>query len=129
VELTRRRIESFNVGDLSDFFSRFDPEVVYHTRADEPDAHVCHGLDELKGLFATWFESFESLRIDAQEFIDAGDRVITVGLLRGRGKASGVEVKEPYLFVSTLRDGKVIEMREYATREEALSAVGLEEKS
>jgi hypothetical protein len=36
-----------------------------------------------------------------------------------------VEVREPYTWVGRWRDGKLVEIREYRTKAEALEAVGL----
>ena len=47
--------------------------------------------------------------------------------MRGRGRVSGADVTEAYVFVYKLREGLVVEGWEYRTRQEALKAVGLEE--
>jgi ketosteroid isomerase-like protein len=43
----------------------------------------------------------------------------------GRGRDSGAPVEIRETHVARLRDGKVIEVREYRTKPEALEAVGL----
>jgi ketosteroid isomerase-like protein len=46
----------------------------------------------------------------------------------GRGRASGVEIAEPEeTWVFTLRDGKVVHVKEYASKNAALEAAGLTE--
>jgi ketosteroid isomerase-like protein len=62
------------------------------------------------------------------DFIDAGDRVVVPLSWGGRGRASGVEIAEPEeTWVFTLRDGKVVHVKEYASKNAALEAAGLTE--
>jgi ketosteroid isomerase-like protein len=59
------------------------------------------------------------------EFIDAGDRVVMPMTARGRphGSAQTVEVAETQVY--TVRNGKIVEVREYRTKAGALKVVGL----
>ena len=71
------------------------------------------------------WESFED---NVQELIDAGEQVISVVTSRGRGRASGVEVEwAGNAGVWTIRDRKIIRVAWFASREEALEAIGLSE--
>lgn len=127
VERARRAAEALSAGDLDGYFDHFDPDLVYYARADEPDADVYRSLEEFRSFFvASWLETIKDFRYDLDEIIDADDQTISVGVVRGRGSASGVEVAEPYAFLRTWREGKTIEVREYRTKEEALKAAGLE---
>jgi ketosteroid isomerase-like protein len=88
---------------------------------------VYHGHEGLRQVFREWHEAWESHKADVEELIDAGDdRVISVGTARGRGKASGIEVELPHQAgLWTIRDGRVIRVVWFPTREEALEAAGL----
>ncbi len=109
-------------------FDFLDPDVEYHTRVDLPDSSTYRGHDGVAKLSSEWSESFDDLRFDPEEFIDAGDDVVIAVLrLSGRIRGSGEEVKMPETHVWTMRDGKGVECREYPTKAEALKAVGLEE--
>jgi uncharacterized protein len=126
VDLTREAFERFNRGDndaiLEDLF---DPTAVWHVRADEPDAGAHRGHDSIRAMWGTWEEVFAEFRAEAEEYIEAGDSVVAPGWLSGRGRDSGLTVREPYTWVFTWRDDKVMEVREYRTKAEALEAVGL----
>lgn len=67
------------------YFGCFHPDLIYRSRADEPDAGLHKGLDELKRYTLVWLETFDDLRFDVREWIDLGDQVIGVAELRGRG--------------------------------------------
>ncbi len=76
-------------------------------------------------------ESFASywdeIRFEPQEYIEAGDQVIVVARLVGRGKSSGIEVERTWAYVWALRAGRALRMEGDADRAEALKAVELPE--
>ena len=74
-----------------------------------------------------WLEPWEEYRLIPEEFIDAGDRVVTVNRAIGRGKGSGIEVETQMAHIWTICDGKALRMDVFRTRAEALEAAGLEE--
>jgi ketosteroid isomerase-like protein len=76
-------------------------------------------------MLAEVAQSIVELRIEPQEFIDAGDFVVVPVRVVGRGGASGAPFEEHEVQVFQLRDGKIVELREYREMEEALRAVGL----
>jgi ketosteroid isomerase-like protein len=120
--MLQRAIDAFNARDLETYFGCFDRDLVYRSRADEPDAGVRKGLDELKRYTLGWLETFNDLRFDVHEWIDLGDQVIGVAELQGRGSATAAPVHGTYVFLWTLRGGRVVEAGEYGTTEEALEA-------
>jgi ketosteroid isomerase-like protein len=52
---------------------------------------------------------------------------LAVVRLTGRGVASGVEIDQRFFQVYAVRNGKIIRMVEFVTRDEALEAAGLKE--
>jgi ketosteroid isomerase-like protein len=132
VEIVRRGFKAWNEGRMDDLRELYDPDVVYHPRADEPDPSPHVGRDAFERLVLGFVESFAETRFEILELIDAGDRVIasTVlhAVLHGQGSASGAGVSDAYVFVYKLRDGLVVEGWEYRTTQEALEAVGLSEQ-
>jgi ketosteroid isomerase-like protein len=128
VDTVRKMVEAVNEARFEDFFAALHEDHEWHTRADEPDAGVHRGIDKARRyLVDTWVEAFPDTRVEVEEFMDPGDHVITVGRIRATGGTSGVRVDDAYVWVQTLRDGKVVETREYATAAKALEAVGLPE--
>lgn len=107
-------------------FELLHPDILWHTRADLPDTATHRGHDGAATLMAEWFGAFEDLRVDVEELIDAGDRVVVVLRLHGRARGSAREVDMSETHVLTMRDGKVAEVHEYATKAEALEVVGLD---
>jgi ketosteroid isomerase-like protein len=136
VELARRVYEEFNRtrrGSIEErqraILSVMEPEVEWHTAPDLPDSRVYRGHDGVAALMQEWVNSFEDFRVDAEEFIDRGEYVVVPLVLRGRipgSRESDQEVTLPHTHVYKLREGKVVEAREYLTLEQALEAAGLE---
>jgi ketosteroid isomerase-like protein len=76
-----------------------------------------------------WIDTFDDVWFEAVELIDGGqDTVVAVERFGGRAKLSGVETDQTSGVVLTIREGKIARCREYATRAEALEAVGLSEQ-
>ena len=59
------------------------------------------------------------------EIEDHGEKVVVVVSLRGRGRGSSAEVETTFTQLWSLRDGKAVSLRDYATKAEALQAAGL----
>ena len=128
VELVRRLNDVFNERSFVENGDLLDPEMVWDmSRVGLPDAASVSGRLGLLEFLDTWTESFASERIDAEEIIDGGDRVLVMVRHSGRGKASGIDIDQRFAMVWTLRDGRAIRMDMYLTRAEALEAMGLKE--
>jgi ketosteroid isomerase-like protein len=129
VEIIRRFAEVFETGDLERTASEFfDPEIEWRTAAEDPDAATYRGPEAFKRYVERWWESFEGLHAEVEEFIDAGDdRVIAWVRWTGRGRASGVDADWHLAIIYTVRDGRIALAEEYFDRDEALEAVGVRE--
>jgi ketosteroid isomerase-like protein len=66
-------------------------------------------------------------RIELEEAIDLGERVLLLNHDCGRREGSTGEVRGRLGAVWTIRDGKIARLDAYTTRAEALAAVGLAE--
>jgi ketosteroid isomerase-like protein len=70
-------------------------------------------------ILADWDE----LRFDSEEIIQLGeDRLVSVGRMSGRGRASGATVETPWAVVLIIEDGLVARERIFLDRQEALEA-------
>jgi hypothetical protein len=69
-------------------------------------------------------ETMDEPRIEAEGFIDAGDKTVVAVRMSGRGKASGIQVEGRPFHVITQEQNKAVRIEWYASRDEALKAVG-----
>jgi uncharacterized protein len=70
-----------------------------------------------------WLSEWEHWRAVANEFIEIGDYVVVLACYIGRGKGSGVEIRQEGAHVFKLRDGKVVRLEIFADRGKALESV------
>ena len=81
----------------------------------------------VREFFRRWVGPFDDWSYEFGNVIDAGDSVVVRVHQWGRGKGSGVTVESEFWQVWTIRNGKVVRWRAYATEAGALEAVGLRE--
>lgn len=130
LEIVRRVFEAEARRDAATALTLYDPEVEFDTSRgtfrDLAGRRRYHGHDGLRSWFRDWYEAWENIQEDVEELIDTGDDVISVVTIRGRGRASGLEVELTHQpAVWTIRGGKIVRVVWFRTREEALEAVGL----
>jgi ketosteroid isomerase-like protein len=133
VEVVRRLYEAVAVRDTDTIFSLYDADFEWDgTRSrwsevlDGPDTFRGHA--DLRRFFRGYFEMWETFEDELQELIDTGEQVISVVTSRGQGRASGIEIEWPgQAGVWTIRNGKIVHVAWFSSREEALEAAGLSE--
>jgi ketosteroid isomerase-like protein len=106
------------------FAELLDRDFGLEEAANLPDREEYSGKDALIANLAKLEEGFEDLRIDPIEFVDLDSRLVVVVAIAGRGRAGGVPVETTIAQLWTLRDGKAVSLRDYATKAEALQAAG-----
>ena len=97
------------------------------SRLGWPDQQIYAGAAGANQFNAEWADSWDDWEMEAEEYLDAGERVVVILTQRGRSKATGIPVEMRFAQVWTLWDGLGIRMELYANVEEALDAVGLRE--
>jgi ketosteroid isomerase-like protein len=132
VELVREVIEASQRGEMDKVFAVYDPEIEWRiselpTRAPDSEP-VYRGHEGIRTFWRTWAEAFETPSFDYEEFIDAGDTVVSVLSQRVRGRTSGIEQEwKSYGQNWTISEGKVVRVEFFLTRAEALEAAGVRE--
>jgi uncharacterized protein len=125
VEIVRNAYDGFRGGDLDAVLDLLDSEVELR---DDPRLgdESYHGHQGFVSFLGEWLESWESFRIEPQDYVDAGNQVVAVVRQFGRGKGSGLELDVTVAHVWVLRNGKIVELNVYLDPADALRAVGLE---
>ena len=73
---------------------------------------------------ADWMGQFDDFTTVVEHIADAGEHALVCHRMQGRGRDSGIEVDQAIWQVVTVRDGKIVRMRDHWTCEEALAAAG-----
>jgi ketosteroid isomerase-like protein len=134
VEVVRRAYELFNQWGIHPGGGRnpeipplLHPEVEFHTYAGAPEAGVYRGRDAVVEYHERVFGQFESVRIELEELLSAGDRVVVISRQHTVPRGSEAEIAQRVVEVWTIRDGLLAERKTHSTRAEALQAAGLRE--
>ena len=131
VEVVRAIIDAHDRGDFDTVFAAYDPAIEWRpgrAMAVSDLEPVYHGHDGIRAFWRQWFAAWETVRFEYEEFIDAGDSVVSILSQRTRGRTSGVELEwRSYGQVWTLANEKVVRVEFFPTRDQALEAVGLRE--
>ena len=80
---------------------------------DWPLAGTHRGHAGLENLLQTANETVETSYPVPPQFIAQGDQVVVVGFATGRIKATNRTFEDHWVFVITVRDGKLTKVREY----------------
>jgi ketosteroid isomerase-like protein len=127
VEIMRRSNAAFNLRDRNAAFADFHPDVEWRDLQHAADALECiHGRSEVLAIWDGWEEVFDDFTAEIEEYIDAGESVVTVTRWRATGKGSALVVETHTADVYEFADGRIIRATVgYADRAAALKAVGL----
>jgi ketosteroid isomerase-like protein len=126
VEIVRAVYDCWRRGDFRATVNKVAPDFEWKQvhGVVEPGSHV--GSDAGRALRSI-FEIYEDLRVEAEEYVDAGDTIVVVARAHGTARGSGLHMDQRLAFVWTVREGKPVQMEQYPNRGDALKAVGLEE--
>jgi ketosteroid isomerase-like protein len=127
VEVVRASWAGWNEGGLDAVSAYWAPDITWRAIEGAPDdVGLMEGRDAVRAYVAEWDEMFDDLRIEALNVVDAGGGTV-VALQRAAGvaKGSGAPGEIVYGVVYTIRDGLIVDGREYATLEQALEVAGL----
>jgi ketosteroid isomerase-like protein len=126
VDVVRGIWEADRRRDWDAVYAAYDGDVVWEDHAGLwGDWGVARGPDGIQDAWRRWHEAFEEVHFEFGEVAHDGDVVVVTYEIHGRGRGSGVEVRQPITLVWGLAEGKVVRIHAYLTREEALEAAGL----
>lgn len=128
VNVVRRGNDAFLSGDVQTALAALHPQVEWHgTVGGMDEGRVAIGHTEVVQGFADYLAVWERMDMRAVAYIDAGgEEVVVFHHEVAKGRESGVVVESDSATVNTVRDGLIVRVRSYLTRDQALEAAGLE---
>ena len=102
--------------DLTAFDSDFETEFIAHRVFGSIRPRASHGLQGFVEGWRDWLQPWESYYIEAEEFIDAGDEVVSLTRVLAQTTRDAVAVKHRPAAVWSLREGKIVRVRFYLDR-------------
>jgi ketosteroid isomerase-like protein len=131
VEFVRRIYADFggdwtNVSSEADLERLADPQIRIDLSRRELNPAVYVGYEGMRRSSEEVREVWEDWRIEAEQFVDAGnDRVLVIERYGGRGRESGVELQGRAAAIWTLREGRVAALEIGIPIEDAFASLGL----
>ena len=114
VDVIKRLYQAFAEGDLDTVSALLDPSVEWIESEGIPYGGVFIGYEAvLNGVFASIGSEWDNFKANVDQFINAGDIVITLGTDSGTYKATGKSMEAPTASIWTLKNGKVVKFRQY----------------
>jgi ketosteroid isomerase-like protein len=105
--------------------SLFHPEFECATWGLPEGERTYAGLEGLRDLFLDWYAPWATYRVEIEEAVDLGDRVLLLTKGFGRIEGSTAEVEASIGNIWSIRDGRIVRFDAYLDRAEALEAAGL----
>jgi ketosteroid isomerase-like protein len=128
LEFIREMLETFNRGERARSLGYLHDDVELEQWGALPDSDDYVGKEEWQRGLRLWLDEFEpDFKFIPEELTDAGGSVVARITLRGRGRASGVEIDQEIFHVYEVREGKLRRCRVFTDETEARRAAGLED--
>ncbi len=109
--------------DVTMFDSDCQTEFIASLGSIEPSTR---GLEGFAEAWRDWLEPWETYFVELEEFIDAGDEVVSLVHVRAQTARDEVPVEHRPAAIWSVRAGRITRVRFYLEREQALEAAGLE---
>ncbi len=127
VEIVRRSVDHWNETGGESLWELFDPDIEFVLDPPAWLAGTYRGRTQLDSLISRLARLFDEFHYEVDELLPAGDLVVSLGVVRERGALSGASDVQKSCGVWELREGRIVRVRIYLDREEALEAAGLRE--
>lgn len=125
VDVVRETFGAFARRDFDRVLDNVDPDVEVHVNQSTLKRRVWHGPRGVMDFLRLFWEPWDDLRVDAKEFIDAGDRVVVLLDQYARPRRGKFELKMSVGHVFEIIDGRITTWSTYADQARALEAAGL----
>ena len=126
VEVVRRIHEAWNAGESPQALGLLAADIEWVNPPEAVETGIRQGADAFDAATRSVGESFSDVTLVIDEFIDAGDRVVALGAMHARGRASGIDSMRPQGYVWTLRDGQAVRFQWFSDHDRARAAAGLD---
>ena len=80
------------------------------------------GKAQVAEFFRVVAQEIDFLKFEPREFVEQGNKVITLGFMEGKSRKTGKVAATEWAMAFTLKNGKVTHFREYADTYEAYKA-------
>jgi ketosteroid isomerase-like protein len=124
-QLAKQAYALFMAGDIQKMMDNHyadDIEWVGTESEYIPFSGTYHGKAEVAQFFMKMAECQEAQRFEITEYLADGDKVVVYGTSRWRVKSTGKTYDNPWVHISTIRDGKTVRFEQYNNTAAAVEA-------
>lgn len=113
--IAEQMYETFNSGDIAGFLNLFSENATWNSpELENVQLKTKFGGRENLAAFLAEIDKYEEfLKIEPQEFIAQGDKVVILGELHVRSKITGKEYNSGFAHIIEVKDGKAVSFLEY----------------
>jgi uncharacterized protein len=123
VKSLRRIYGALSRWDVDEFLRDLAHDIEWSLPDTVPWGGTRHGHDGMRAFATIFQDHVEGTWADPDDFLDAGDRIVVLGRLRGRARATGQLFEVDFAHVWTLTDGMASRCRSYFDSSPILSAL------
>lgn len=123
----QRGTEAFNRRDVEAVLEELHAEIEWRDGFQMllgGEATTFHGHAGVRKLMREQADLFAEFAVEYSEARDVGDKLVAIGVLRVRGRQSGLPIESPVATVVEFRDGKGLRVRTFLDPDEALEFAG-----
>lgn len=116
VQVVQDLYAAFGRGDMDGIFKVLDEEIdwTFNGRpSDIPFGGHFRGHDGMLNFFGTVAQACEVLEFGPQEVMSFGNHVLSLGHERVKARATGKQFETDWAHLFTIRNGKIVRLREY----------------
>jgi ketosteroid isomerase-like protein len=106
--VARAYIDASNRGDLDAVLALLDPEVEMHEASELPGSVSAVGFDAVKRYLERFDTHWSSFNWEPLEWRFSGERALCRARLKLTGRKSGIAVDREWIYIFTVRDGKLV---------------------
>jgi ketosteroid isomerase-like protein len=122
VQTLRDAYGAFARQDIPSVMAAFHEDIEWQGPDSVPWGGDYHGHDGVGRFFGQLGDYWQELKVEPEEFIEAGDTIVVLIRLSGTGAGGSTDSKSLHLW--PMRDGKAASFREYPDTARALQATG-----
>jgi uncharacterized protein len=126
VRIVGAMYDAFGKGDVGAVLARMDGGIEWNEAENFPyaDGNPYVGPQAVvEGVFARLGDEWEVFKVEPDELLDAGDRVVALGTYTAIYKATGKEVRAQFAHVWGMREGKATSFQQYTDTKQFSDAV------
>jgi ketosteroid isomerase-like protein len=121
VQLTRAWIRAINEGDTERWLGLVTPDFELIESSTLPGAAQAYGPEGLRRYAAGWARNWSAWELREVEIVDVPPtRVVLAADLKLRGRHSGIDVERRWVYLLSVRDGKLASQIGFDDKDEAL---------